>query len=123
MIVGEVTQDAKPLIEINVYGPLGNVLRVAAIIDTGFDGHLILPTAVISTLQLSLEYDTTTTLATELKTRLNVFSSFVDWHGQLEQIDVLEAEGQPLIGMQLLGGSRLVVDAIPGGRVEISPLA
>jgi hypothetical protein len=33
------------------------------------------------------------------------------------------AEGQPLVGMGLLGGSRLTLDAEPGGEVLVEDLA
>ncbi len=34
-------------------------------------------------------------------------------------VAVIAAEGQPLVGMALLRGSRLTVDAVPGGEVLI----
>jgi len=36
---------------------------------------------------------------------------------------VISAEGQPLIGMGLLGGSRLTLDAEPDGGVLVEELA
>ena len=44
------------------------------------------------------------------------------WHGAVRPIAVIAAEGQPLIGMALLRGSRLSVEALPGGEVTVSEL-
>jgi hypothetical protein len=38
-------------------------------------------------------------------------------------VAVIAAEGQPLIGMALLRGSRLILDAEPGGEVLVEERA
>jgi hypothetical protein len=45
------------------------------------------------------------------------------WHGAERPVAVIGAEGQSLIGMGLLGGSRLTLDAKPGGEVMVEDLA
>lgn len=42
------------------------------------------------------------------------------WHGMVRPVAVIAAEGQPLVGMALLRGSRLSVEVLPGGEVAVS---
>lgn len=41
----------------------------------------------------------------------------VEWHGRDRMVPALAVGGEPLLGMALLAGSRLQVDAVPGGAV------
>ena len=50
------------------------------------------------------------------------YAAYVLWHGQRRQIKVLNMEGDPLIGMELLRGSNISSDALPGGGVTITEL-
>jgi hypothetical protein len=44
------------------------------------------------------------------------------WDGIRRDVTAMEAENDPLIGMTLLEGHRLTIDAIDGGPVTIEPL-
>jgi hypothetical protein len=46
----------------------------------------------------------------------------VIWDGELQRIDVNASEAAPLIGMSLLYGYRIQLDAIEGGTVTIQSL-
>jgi hypothetical protein len=50
------------------------------------------------------------------------FHAFVEWHGTPREVIALAADGDPLIGMSLLRGSRLSIDVINGGEVRIDAL-
>jgi predicted aspartyl protease len=52
MITGVVTDDRQALIRLIVRGPAGNEQEVEAMIDTGFDGWLSLPSSIIFPLDL-----------------------------------------------------------------------
>ncbi|MBO0700578.1 MAG: hypothetical protein J2P46_19430, partial [Zavarzinella sp.] len=52
-----------------------------------------------------------------------VYEAWVIWDRRLRRILVDEADSDPLIGMSLLDGYRLTVDAREGGKVEIRRLA
>ena len=43
------------------------------------------------------------------------------WHGQGRLVPVQKAEGDPLVGMQLLAGSKVTLHVRYGGTVEIEP--
>jgi hypothetical protein len=44
------------------------------------------------------------------------------WDGQYRDIYIAESETEPLLGMAMLYGYRLQVDAIEGGTVKIEAL-
>lgn len=55
--------------------------------------------------------------------RLPIHRIKVLWHGRMRSVRAYAApEGEVLVGMSLLRGSRLMVDAEPGGAVRIEEL-
>ena len=96
MITGVVTNDRQAVIHLTVRGPAGQEQEIEAIIDTGFDGWLSLPSSLVAT---------------------------VDWDGEAKRVPVDEAETVPLVGMSLLEGYELIVQAQPGGNVTVRALS
>jgi hypothetical protein len=47
----------------------------------------------------------------------------VNWDGEFRQIDINASETTPLVGMSLLYGYRMQLDAIEGGIVTIQALS
>lgn len=45
------------------------------------------------------------------------------WHGREREVQVLSAEGGPLVGMTLLRGDLLTIEVVPGGEVSLVKLA
>jgi len=58
-------------------------------------------------------------LADGSATRLDVYMASVVWHGQLRGVLVTETAGASLVGMSLLQGSRLTIEVVADGAVEI----
>ena len=100
----------------------GTSLEVEAVIDTGFDGELALPARTIRRLEYPYAGSAGGTLADGSEVQFAFHEGRVLWHGAVRPIAVIAAEGQPLIGMALLRGSRLSVEALPGGEVTVSEL-
>ena len=97
----------------------GQPVDVEAVIDTGFSGHLTLPASFVGDLNLTREGDVEVELANGQIAELGVYEARVRWHDREVPVPVYEADGEPLIGMSLLRGSRLTVDVAPGGDVVI----
>ena len=119
---GAVAEDGnEPLLPLGLLAEVGNgseegtSLGVETVIDTGFDGELTLPSETIQ--RLGYPY-AGRTLADGSEIQLDYHEGRVLWR----QIAVISAEGQPLIGMALLRGSRLSLEAVPGGEITISEL-
>jgi clan AA aspartic protease len=95
---------------------------VEAVVDTGFTGHLTLPSEVVLSLDLLERGFVEVELADGGYTGLDVYEARVLWGDQQLPIPVYETEGEPLVGMSLLRGSRLTVEVAPGGEVVIEDL-
>ncbi len=111
------------VIPLEIMGSSGDAHdEIEAVIDTGFTGHLTLPPETVRSLSLTARGFVEANLADGSTPTLDVYEANVLWHGSLLRVPVYEAEGGPLAGMSLLSGSRLTVDAIPGGEVRINSL-
>ncbi len=118
MIRGTI-RNREAVIELEVSGPGGPPQQIEAVIDTGFNGYLTLPSQLVSVLQLPFAGHRRGTLADGSVTRLDVYLASVVWHGRQKDVLISQAAGTPLIGMSLLEGSRLTMDVADGGDVTI----
>ena len=95
---------------------------IETVIDTGFTGFLSLPSAIISTLNLPWSASDVATLGDGSETLFDLYTAVVIWDGQYRDIYIAESETEPLLGMAMLYGYRLQVDAVEGGIVKIEAL-
>lgn len=95
---------------------------IEAVIDTGFNGFLSLPSTIITTLNLPWSGSDFVTLGDGSETFFDLYTAVVIWDGQYCEIDIAESETEPLLGTALLYGYRLQVDNIEGGIVKIQAL-
>jgi clan AA aspartic protease len=95
---------------------------IETVIDTGFTGFLSLPSAIIATLNLPWSASDIVTLGDGSETLFDLYTAIVIWDGQSWDIYIAESETEPLLGMAMLYGYRLQVDAIEGGIVKIEAL-
>lgn len=124
---GVVTAGGEAVLTFDVAGEGERSIQVEAVIDTGFDGHLLLPPSMVDSLSLFRIGSTRPTLADGRIVPMTVYVARVVWHGRPRAVRVLSAEQSPstggaLVGMALLRGSRLLVDVVPGGRVVVEEL-
>src|SRR6266542_7117278 len=122
MITGVVTDDRQAVIRLTVRGPAGQEQEIEAIIDTGFDGWLSLPSFLVSRLGLVWRRRGHALLEDGRESVFDIYEATVDWDGEMRRIPVDEAETVPLLGMSLLEGYELTVRVQPGGNVTIRAL-
>jgi len=122
MITGVVTASRQAIIRLTVRGPEGQEQEIDAVIDTGFDGILTLPPSLIATLGLVWRRRGRALLADGSESLFDIYETIVIWDGKPRRIAVDEADIDPLVGMSLLYGYELIVQAIQGGTVIIQPL-
>ena len=80
-------------------------------VDTGFTGELVLPRAEIDRLRLPRGMMVDAVLGNGRVTRLDTFVAWIDWFGDLREVEVVASEEHStLLGVGLLLGHRLVVD-------------
>lgn len=94
-------------------------ITVSAVVDTAFTAHLTLPNASIRELGLTQRGEQPAMLASGEVEHFAVYAGLTSWNGQDRLIPVFESNSEPLLGMAMLWGSRLTVDAWEGGDVTI----
>jgi clan AA aspartic protease len=121
MILGEVNPRTEAVIPIIIRDATGQSLTRDAVIDTGFSGYLTLPIATITILQLPFLGARVFSLGNNARANFDIYKATVLWDGQEREIKVLASEEHPLVGMSLLKGFRITIDAVDGGEVRIEP--
>lgn len=123
MITGFVTVDREAIVTLVVRGPGDGEAEIDAVVDTGFDGWLSLPSSLISQLGLSWRQRGRALLADGSESIFDTYEGVVVWDGRARRVLVDEVNAAPLIGMSLLGGYELRVQVVSGGNVTIAPLS
>jgi clan AA aspartic protease len=123
MILGNVSLRCEAMLPLVVDNANGQQQIIEAVIDTGFNGFLTLPSDIITQLDLSWNGSDTVTLGDGSETLFDIYSARIIWDGQFREIDVAESETEPLIGMGLLYGYKLQIEVVERGLVTIVALA
>jgi clan AA aspartic protease len=123
MLQGIVDQNCEATIRLVVGDENSKRQVIDALIDTGFTGFLTLPSSMLTRLNLRLYGREEGTLGDGSTCVFDVYRGLVIWDGALRQIDINASETTPLVGMSLLYGYRMQLDAIEGGAVTIQALS
>ncbi len=121
MIVG-VFNDREARVALVVHGPGGQEQGVAPIIDTGFSGYLTLPVAVVEALELERLGQGEALVGDGTIQVFDLYEAVLIWDDQAMVVEVATAETEPLMGMSLIYGHDLRIEAIEGGAVTIESL-
>ena len=122
MMFGVVNNNCEAIIKV-VVGCIGSSkITVDAVIDTGFTSFLSLPPSIITELGLSWHYRDIGTLGDGSEVIFEIYKAEVIWDGQNQIIDVAASDADPLVGMSLLYGFKLQIEAVEGGTVTIEAL-
>ena len=122
MISGEVNAQAEAIIRLPVRPSDGREQEIEAVLDTGFNGSLTLPPAVIASLGLPWRTRGSVMLANGTEDQCDIYTAIVIWDGRQRNILVEAADTEPLIGMALLYGYDVCMQVIEGCRVIIEAL-
>ena len=122
MIRGRVDTHRQAWVQLEVESSDGRLESIDTVVDTGFDGHLTLPLQMITEVGLEPDEPSDVILATGSKERVNIWRGNVLWHDQLRRVFVLEANGVPLLGMELMEDSQLTIQPRINGSVLIERL-
>ncbi len=123
MIEGTVNESHEATIGLTLRGVAGADQEIEAIIDTGYTGHLILPTMLIDRVGLSWRGRVQGLLADGSLHVFDAYEGTISWNGQDRIVEVDAADTyQPLVGMGLLRGHALSIDVVQSGTVKIEAL-
>lgn len=122
MMQGFVNQNCEAIIKVAVGYARQRKQIVDAVIDTGFTGCLCLPQSIITSLRLPWYFRDVGTLGDGSEVIFEMYKATVIWDGRERIIDVAASEADPLIGMSLLYGFRIQIDAVEGGIIIIESI-
>lgn len=121
MILGTVTSDREPVVRLRVRGPGGDEGDVDFVVDTGFTGAVVLPSAIVASLGLPWRSGGTAVLADGSTQQTDYFEAEIEWGPSWSTVLAMSVGPEALLGMRLLDGHRLIVEGTTGGSVEIVP--
>jgi predicted aspartyl protease len=121
-VTGFVNTRLEATISFPVFGPSGRQLIMTAVIDTGYNGDLCLPLALVTSLSLLPQAPKPVKLGDNSWKTLPFYRADIDWDGRRSPVRVLCVEGDPLVGTRLLRGNKMEADFVDGGSVLIHPL-
>lgn len=122
MTTGRVNWLLEAIVLVEVQDASGDFHSIQCIVDTGFDRDIALPLVVIERLGL-VPAEAVSVTANSAHVSMTRYNSRVSWQGQLIDLDVLQTNGESVIGMGLLENSTLTVQVWDGGEVLIEERA
>lgn len=118
MLLGHV-RDYAAYVLLTLSGEEGN-LTAECVIDTGFEGELALPRTLVAKLERVSGYETRSLALADGSVReLLICYIEIEWDEEPRSVEVLVTEGRPLLGMVLMDGSYIGIDARSGGEAVI----
>jgi clan AA aspartic protease len=123
VISGTVTANREAVLCLTIFNTNNQAHEINAIIDTGFNGNLTLPSDLISALELNWLRLARAILADGSEIISSVYEASVLWDGQPITISVSEANADPLVGMSLMYGYELVMPIVDGATFTLRSIA
>ena len=121
MIEGAVNSDYEAVITLALRGQVGQAREIEVVIDTGYNGFLSLPPALVAELAFPVLGPSQATLANGngVVETFYVHDATVIWDGRPRDIEVDAVGPVSLAGMLILDGHDLNIQVRNGGRVVI----
>jgi clan AA aspartic protease len=108
-----------PMVDVDVGGTRGQA-KVRALLDTGFDGYVCLPTETAVRLGLDPTGSTMVEYADGRQQKELRFKGKVRFKGKTKTVEIyLTDSDEALVGMKLLRGCRVLID-VPDKKVRIT---
>lgn len=123
MMRGAVNSRLEAVVRLRVRDPGGVESHVDAVVDTGFTSSLTLSPAVANALGLARQSGGSAMLADGSIRPFDIFAAEVDWDGAWRPVMAWVVGDETLLGMGLLAGNQLRVNAVLSGLVEITSIS
>jgi clan AA aspartic protease len=122
VISGTVNVDLEARIVLEIQGTGGQIRQVEAVIDTGFNGLLTLPAALLTALGSPWLHRQQGELADGSIQVFDVHAVTVLWDGQPRTVEAEAVNADPLVGMAMLKRHDLRIQVVAGGTVMIQQM-
>jgi clan AA aspartic protease len=97
-------------------------LFIEHVIDTGFDGFLMLPSSAVAAMGLPFLYRLDANLADNRRKSTPVHEGTMIWHGNMITVQVLAMGRRPLLGTMLLDGYKLTIPFRDGEPLTVEAM-
>lgn len=97
-------------------------LEIEFVVDTGFDGFLMLPPEAVAALGLPVFQRIEANLADGTNRRATLHLTTILWEGEEREVQVLALGTRPLLGTLLMDAHELVVQFAENGLVTVEAL-
>jgi clan AA aspartic protease len=121
-MIGFVSPDLQPWIRLRVASFEQVESELEFLLDTGFNGSLVLPVDEVGSLQLPFQRNTALELADGTTVEVPIYASRVLWHDRILEVEIIAVGDKPVIGLQFLKNHSLHIEVRDGGAVSIEPL-
>src|SRR5205823_4289669 len=107
-----------------VYLPLksGGERAVDFIVDSGFEVDLALPTDMLTGLDVVYAGEYPFALADLTYRTRPLYRMLINWQGEDRVTEIVEMDGNPLLGVGVLLGNLVQMEMTDGGEVLVEPL-
>ena len=122
MIEGRINHRYEPVVNITFVNPTGESRELEAVVDTGFNGFIILPADLIEELELPFLNSSQAFLADDREVNVQVHQATLAWDGVHRRVRATASGTTALVGMQMMTDHRLEMDIRIGGAVRIQGL-
>lgn len=122
MILGDVTEDCEIVLGLEGIAKSGTRVPFKAVLDTGFNGYLTVPTDLLAELDAQQVGSRRVELGDGQQVDLDVYLTRVEWLGKEKEVLALAANTMPLVGIRLVWNCRLSAELVDHGTVEIEPI-
>jgi clan AA aspartic protease len=123
MITGIVSARREAVLPVVLYDVNGHAQSLNAIVDTGFDDWISLPSAMIVALGLSLSRSGSGVLADGSTAVFDIYEAKIDWDGHVRTVSIYEMNSDPLVGMSLMYGYELFLPILDGATFTLRRIA
>jgi clan AA aspartic protease len=122
MMRGFVNSSLEPILPLDVLDGSGGQHSMEVRVDSGFDGWLSISPSLVTYLGLPSVGQEVVVLGDGSAQTVPVYRITVVWDGVPRATDVHALDTPPTLGMALLDGYELRIEAKPGGSVTITKL-
>ena len=122
MIHGVVNSGLEIRVQLPILDGNGVEQMIDAVLDTGFNGAVTLPAALIASLRLPWLTRGQVRFGNGSVEWIEYYKGTIVWDGVHRRVRVQAIDGSPLIGMSLLAGYDLRARVVLGGDVQIEAI-
>jgi clan AA aspartic protease len=119
MILGRVN-NREAIVQIAVMDSSKQSRPIRAVVDTGYTGYLMLPRSILLDLAWQRAGFQEGILGDGSVKRFEVYLGMVIWDGVMRELEINASESEALVGMSLLDGYRIEIEAWSGGEVKLT---